>query len=161
MKRILLLITLFVIGIMTKAGEVTEQQALNKAQQFFKSYNKMTAARAVTSAKTIPIPRLVYVGTASNTSDEAVQASAGARAKKTTDVSQDTPSFYVFNAGDNSGFVIISGDDSADPVIGYSHSGTFDPDDIPDGLKWLKDSLNSVETIDRALWQGLSTRQSF
>ena len=37
--------------------------------------------------------------------------------------------FYVFNTTD--GFVIVSADDCETPIIGYSHEGRFDPDNVP------------------------------
>lgn len=48
------------------------------------------------------------------------------------------PAFYVFeNAG--GGFVIVAGDDSVEPVLGYSHESGFDPDRMPDNLReWMK-----------------------
>lgn len=47
--------------------------------------------------------------------------------------------YYVFNSGKDDGFVIVSGDDMAAPVLGYSDEGTFDADRIPDGLRyWLE-----------------------
>ena len=36
-----------------------------------------------------------------------------------------TPSFYIFNVGNN-GFVILSADDSYRPVIAYSNEGVFE-----------------------------------
>lgn len=45
------------------------------------------------------------------------------------------PAVYVFNTG--SGFVLTSADDSTAPILGYSDAGDFDPDNIPDGLKYL------------------------
>lgn len=44
--------------------------------------------------------------------------------------------YYVFN-NDDGGFIIIAGDDAVSPVLGYSKSGSFDADRIPDGLKDL------------------------
>lgn len=47
--------------------------------------------------------------------------------------------YYVFNNGKDNGFIIVSGDDKAAPVLGYSDSGSFEPSDIPDGLRyWLE-----------------------
>lgn len=44
---------------------------------------------------------------------------------------------YVFNYGDN-GFVMLSADDLTTPVLGFSDSARFDPDDIPCGLRfWM------------------------
>ena len=40
---------------------------------------------------------------------------------------------YVFNADD--AFVIVSGDDSTMPVLGYSDKGCYDVNNVPDGLK--------------------------
>ncbi len=51
---------------------------------------------------------------------------------------QDDCAYYIFNNEDG-GFVIISGDDAVRPVLGYTHSGRFDADSIPDGLKVLLD----------------------
>ena len=47
--------------------------------------------------------------------------------------------YYVFNNGKDNGFIIVSGDDKAAPVLGYCDEGSFDADDIPDGmLYWLE-----------------------
>lgn len=46
--------------------------------------------------------------------------------------------YYVFNIGENEGYIIISGDDCARPVLGYSKSNAFDINQIPDNMKsWL------------------------
>ena len=37
--------------------------------------------------------------------------------------------FYVFNTSD--GFVIVAADDCETPIIGYSHEGCFDPNNVP------------------------------
>ena len=47
--------------------------------------------------------------------------------------------YYVFNKGKCNGFIIVSGDDKAAPVLGFSDEGTFDINNIPDGLQyWLE-----------------------
>ena len=38
--------------------------------------------------------------------------------------------YFVFNIGANKGFVIVSGDDRAYPVLGQSDEGTFEPDNL-------------------------------
>src|ERR1035441_2527140 len=44
--------------------------------------------------------------------------------------------YYVFNTG--KGFVIVSGDDAARPILAYSNEGTFDPKNIsPSAAYWL------------------------
>lgn len=43
--------------------------------------------------------------------------------------SNNAPALRVFNTPD--GFVIVSADDCETPIIGYSHEGSFDPDNVP------------------------------
>ncbi len=42
-----------------------------------------------------------------------------------TELFNGEPIYYVFNVNQNEGFVIISADDIAHPIIGYSFTGTF------------------------------------
>jgi hypothetical protein len=45
---------------------------------------------------------------------------------------------YIFSKNGNNGFVIVSGDDRAREVLGYSDTNSFDPQNIPDNMKdWL------------------------
>lgn len=47
--------------------------------------------------------------------------------------------YYVFNKGKCNGYIIVSGDDKAAPILGFSDEGTFDINNIPDGLQyWLE-----------------------
>ena len=55
--------------------------------------------------------------------------------------------YYVFN-NDAGGFVIIAGDDAVTPVLGYTSTGSFDVENLPDGLK---DLLKSYERQIAAL----------
>ncbi len=53
--------------------------------------------------------------------------------------------FYVFNIGQNQGFVIVSADSRTKKVLGYSHTGSFDMDRIPDNMKsWLEEYANEI-----------------
>lgn len=48
------------------------------------------------------------------------------------------PCFYVFNIGKDAGFVIVSADDRAHEILGYSTQGSFEFNVIPENLKyWL------------------------
>ncbi len=53
--------------------------------------------------------------------------------------SENAP-YYVFNIGNDNGFVIASGDDCAYEILGYSDEGNFDPDNIPDGMEYMLES---------------------
>ena len=44
--------------------------------------------------------------------------------------------FYVYNNGDNDGFVIIGGDAVAHEILAYVPQGHFNYDSIPDNVKW-------------------------
>ena len=56
--------------------------------------------------------------------------------------------YYAFNIGDNDGFVIVSGDDSLTELVGYSDSGSFDSDNIPDNLhSWLQTYSDYVASV--------------
>ena len=46
------------------------------------------------------------------------------------------PDYYVFNNGVDGGYIVVSGDDRTVPVWGYSTSGTFDFESLPDNAKW-------------------------
>lgn len=52
---------------------------------------------------------------------------------------QGTPTAYVFNAKDGKGYRILSADDCAYAVLGYSDSGSIDPQNMPPQLKWWLD----------------------
>lgn len=62
-----------------------------------------------------------------------------------------TPDYYVFNASDGGGFVVVSGDDRTTPVLGYSDTGTIEPDKMPDGMKdMLQQYSDEIKTLDAA-----------
>lgn len=52
--------------------------------------------------------------------------------------------YYVFNSG--KGFIIVSGDDRAYPILGYSTSGNFSYEEAPDNMKWwLQEYANQIQ----------------
>ncbi len=55
----------------------------------------------------------------------------------TTEKSNETPAFYIFDVNRNQGFVIVSADNSVKPILGYGFNGTFDLDNIPPGLQQI------------------------
>ncbi|MBQ8457693.1 MAG: C10 family peptidase [Prevotella sp.] len=111
MKKFYSLIIALFVALTMNAGEVTELQALQKAQQFMKGKKfKQTNLRRATS-------------TAGN-------------------------AYYVFNAENNGGFVIVAGDDRMTEILGYSEKGNVNLDSIPEQMKWL---LDGYQTIYRKL----------
>ena len=57
---------------------------------------------------------------------------------------QSAAAFYVFNTED--GFVIVSADDCETPIIGYSHEGRFDPNNVPVQMEaYLQDFVARIQ----------------
>lgn len=57
----------------------------------------------------------------------------------TTNTAKGAPAVYVFNRPDDSGFMLLSGDDIAYPLLGYADHGRFDADSIPPAMLWWLD----------------------
>ena len=99
MKRITSLLTCFFCCICMLAGEISKQEAVQIAQQFVPlSSSQQTGKRAAAESSTI-----VYT-----------QMMPGS----------DRAAFYIVNVGDNA-FVLVSADDMAQQVLGYSLNRNF------------------------------------
>lgn len=65
-----------------------------------------------------------------------------------TDVSRSAgapPAFYVFNNPDGKGFVIVAGDDLAEPILGYSYEHDFPEGNLPTNVEaWLQSLKNQI-----------------
>lgn len=78
-------------------------------------------------------------------------ASVGMRAStadltlaKTYRMDNGDAAFYVFSS--LNGFVIVSAQDVATPILGYSDEGPFDVDNIPENMEWwLQDYANQIQ----------------
>ena len=80
-----------------------------------------------------------------------------AKAKsRTATTASPSDAYYVFN-NDAGGFVIIAGDDAVTPVLGYTSTGSFDAENLPDGLK---DLLKSYERQIAALGSSYQANQT-
>jgi len=104
MKKIhLLLFVGLLSATIANAGRVTEQEALQKAQQFMKGkVMRPVMSRSLTRVQSV----------------------------------KEDCAFYIFNAEDQGGYVIISADDRTDAVLGYSDTGAIDIDNMPENLRW-------------------------
>jgi len=75
----------------------------------------------------------------------AASGSHRAAADLQTSYSGEVSGLYVFNVVGNNGFVIISNDDCAEPVLGYADSGSFDLNNIPDNMRaWLQGYADEI-----------------
>ena len=125
MKKILMLLSSFLMLTLADAQPVGEQEAMVKAHQFLLNRTEnacldqaaqVYAARGTTQGKT---PEL----TLASNRDE----------------------YYVFNDEANGGYVIVSGEDRMPDVLVYSRDGHYDADHIPCNMQaWLEDYAMQV-----------------
>ena len=112
MRRILLFTLFCLIGCLhIAANPITVSQAQQKAGQFL---NKRVAKKARASAPKAKALKMMAAG--------------------------KNDSYYIFNVGDDGGFVVVSGDDATEEILGYSDTGSIDPDNMPCGMRMLLDS---------------------
>ena len=115
MKRILSTLTLLLCFAFTavNAQVITAERAAEIANSFFSAgVQKRAAARGVVSSP----------GLTSSFDSNDVTETASAE-----------PTFYVLTNPEG-GFVIVSGEETENPIIGYSLDGTIDVNNLPDGF---------------------------
>lgn len=119
-KPILLLIALIICTFSMSARQISANEAQSSASQFIRSETKLKAPSA-----TNPLV-LSY------------QESAKA----------DESAYYVFNYARTNGYIIVSGDDEAQPILGYSDSGKFDIDNCAPAMKWwLEEYAKQIKAL--------------
>lgn len=131
MKRIFTLAVLFLFTMIAFAGNVSEQQALQKAMAFLKANNR-SGINVKAKAAAHKAPRKAQAATNSY--------------------------YYVFNLEDSQGFVIVSGDDRTEPILGYADNGAFDANNIPSNMKYLLDGyIEEMEWMEENGYAGVQT----
>lgn len=120
-QRVIILLSL--IALVTQAawaGHVSEQQAKAEAQTFLQQ-----KSGAVKSLK------------------------VAAKAPRMQSAVADNAFYYVFNIGDNGGFIVVSGDDRTTPILGYADEGAFDPKHVPTNMQaWLDEYEAQLKALD-------------
>lgn len=67
------------------------------------------------------------------------------RLTKTQTTETGAPAVYVFERTDRNGYLVLSADDSALPLLGYSDEGSF-PDRLPAAMQWwLEEYARQIE----------------
>lgn len=118
--RNLLSLLFLSLAFIASARQITPDEAYAAAQDFFNN----------SSVEPSPSPRAVR-----------------ARALNTVQ-SDDNAPYYIFNASDNKGFVIVSGDDRVAKVLGYSDTCSFDLNNMPPQLiKIFKQFTEKLKTL--------------
>ncbi len=125
MKKITLLLLLAVYSISSVfADNVNIEKAQKVAKNFIQQSNRYNDAKDVILAYTYEINQQSLF----NPEEFEIQ-----------------PILYVFDIGNNNGIIIISGDDIASPVLGYTASGSFDKENLPNNFrKWLDDYQDQI-----------------
>ncbi|MEG1916967.1 MAG: C10 family peptidase, partial [Muribaculaceae bacterium] len=125
-KFISIFIFVIAISFIASAKQVTESEALMKADKFSQVLSsKQLSAIGSINAKTLK---------KAHVAKESVNAF-----------------YYVFNRGANNGYIIVSGDDQTEEILGYSDSGSFDYSNLPENMKWW---LSTYEDQIKALLDG-------
>ena len=63
---------------------------------------------------------------------------------------REVSGLYVFNVSQKGGFVVVSNDDRTLPVLGYSDSGSIDPDNMPSNMRaWLQGYADEIAWLDQ------------
>ena len=125
MRRVLFIVIsfmcLFALGMQdASAQQVKEAQAKEKAMAFFRGTNQNKSSMRKAPRK---VPKLSLA----NNRDE----------------------FFIYNDETNGGYVIISGDERAETVLGYSYEGTYDEAHIPDNFRWWMEGMAAEITALR------------
>jgi hypothetical protein len=80
-----------------------------------------------------------------------------ARSFARSDNSSEVEPFYIFNAENNGGYVVVSGDDRTKEILGYASTGHIDMNNLPDNLRWWLDYYaNAISSLKK----NASSRQS-
>ena len=120
MKKIYMLIISALCVLCTTLEARTPQEAAQIASQF------------ITQANATPTLRLQKAAAATSVTAPVELAFTQYQIDNTT------PAVFVFNSTDE-GFVLVSAEDNARAVLGYSDEGTFDANNIPENMQfWLK-----------------------
>ena len=131
MRRLFVILSLFV-AIVAMAGPVDKKQAMQEAAAFLKNHPLTVDNKADGQAQTAESVRLTDVSA-------------------TLPMGEKAP-FYIINIGYQQGFVIVSGDDRTNPILGYSDEGAFDANRMPANMRYWLDcyaqQLNVLAEID-------------
>lgn len=142
MKKHILALALGTLSLTAGAAPRTAKQALDVARQFAVGH---TALRL------------------SADSQLSLATCNSASMKRAKSLTEQHPDYYIVNLGENDGFVVVSGDDRFNPILGYTTQGHLaEGDQLPDGLEyWLDCLAGEMQTamVDRAVDEAFLTAQ--
>ena len=120
MRKILLLFSLFLMTLVAWGEPIDRNEALKQANAFL-------------SSKGIPVRQSLDMAYA--------QPGKAAEARSL---------YYVFNVGNDKGFVIVAGDDAVSPILAYADRGDFSEREMAPAAKAMLDSYaQQIEMIQQ------------
>ncbi|MBR4028343.1 MAG: C10 family peptidase [Alistipes sp.] len=132
MKKIFILFVLLCTSLTLSAGPIGEARARQIAEEFF--------AEHATTRSSEPL-RLEWAG---DVITEPIS----------TGDKLNTSLMYIYTRGENSGFVVIAGDDNIHPIIGYSLNSTINTNDMAEATQEILDAW--CKQIDAARKEQIS-----
>lgn len=114
MKKILLSLLCAFVAVALSAAPITREQARKNALEFLKTTRGNRQLSPVQNRAKLAPRRIAKPA--------------------------ETELYYVFNRGNQEGYVIVSGDDQTLPVLGYTDEGEFDYNNLPENMRWWLDS---------------------
>lgn len=107
----------------TMANPIDEETARQNALQFIHNDKMKRVSGAVPMSMSFTVNR--------NTATRGIQ-----------------PMLYAFNIGDGDGYVIVSGDDEAEPILGFADEGAVSYDELPDNMRsWLEGYADEIAWV--------------
>ncbi len=151
--RIALLFCLLSLSFPAFSNPIDEAAAYQIVQTFIQHHQVGGSSRAFGKQSTVTEIELVFSPTdmedyrLQETDNQ--QKTVAVHRVSTNNQSQSAPLFYVFNTSKKS-FVIVSGDDNMNEILGYSDESAFSTDSIPCCMRYLLSSYaKEIETCRR------------
>lgn len=121
-KAFLLSVSLWILTALAYADPVGKQEALNNVRSFLGE----RGISIIHPEAAYRVPR-----------------------RKSISGTEESSLYYVFNIGGDQGFVIASGDNRTEPILGYVDHGTFDEEQMPDNMRsWLQLYADQIAYLD-------------
>ena len=117
-RALMVLSAILLMAATAMAGPITRQQAQKLAETFLQTKNGSRKLTPITNRKKLA-PR------------------------KNASATSEIERYYVFNRGNEEGYVIMAGDDQFDTPLGYTDNGSFDYQSIPDNMRYWLDSYET------------------
>ena len=129
MRNTFLYLTALCLSIFNFQLSTLKAEPVGKQAALFTAQNYMLAKGKVIEASPIP-------------------SQGGVNRRKASTSEESQPYYYVFNAGNDKGYVIVSGDDRVEPILGYVEQGSFDPENIPENMRsWLQGYADEIKYV--------------